>query len=117
MTFTGIANHKPEYVEKLNKWRVWHKDNPHVWEMFCKLADKVRATGAKKTGAWLIIGRMRWDHFFETEGAEFKLPNDHIAFYARAYMASKPERSGLFKIKRMFGEDFEHTARKCRLDG
>lgn len=109
-----FARHKPEYLEKRDKWREWHVENPHVYEQFCHLADQLREVG-QKTSAWLVINQMRWLHYFETSGAEFKLPNDHIAFFARAYMASRPERSGLFNIKRMFGEDFEHTKERCGL--
>ena len=104
--------HGPEFVAKREKFREFHRANPHVWDKFCTLADQLR-TVDKKTSAWLVINRLRWDHYFETQGAEFKLPNDHIAFYARGYMKSAPERRGLFNIKTMAGEDFKRTRAEC----
>ena len=108
------ANHDAEYMAKYNRWKAWNKANPHVWEKFQAQADALR-TVADKSGAWLAVAKLRWDHYFATKGHEFKMPNDYTAFYARAYMAGQPERQGFFEIRRMFGEDWEYTKKVCGL--
>jgi len=106
--------HTFEFKMKRQAWREWHVANPHVFERFTKLADEARVQRpGVRVGHWLIIGKLRWEHFFQTTGPDFKLSNDHAAFYARAYMASRPDRRGFFKIKRMIGEDWDSTAALC----
>jgi len=108
------GDHTPAYKLKRAAWREWHTANPHVWDRFVRMADEARAhRPGERTGHWLIIGKLRWEHWFTTTGPEFKLSNDHTAFYARAYMASRADRRGFFKIKRMIGEDWSDTCRKC----
>ena len=111
------GNHTPEFRLKRAGWREWHLANPHVLNRFTRLADEARIQRpGVRVGHWLIIGKLRWEHFFETTGPEFKLSNDHAAFYARAYMASHPSRHNFFRIKPMIGEDFSHTRKVCGIN-
>lgn len=111
--FEGLEpSHGPEFSRKLEAWRTWHKANPHVWKLFCREADRLTNIGAQNSSAWLVVNQLRWLHFFETKGDDFKIPNDHIAFYARAYMRSEPHRRGVFRIKRMSDEDFNWTQKE-----
>ena len=92
------------YAEKKAAWWVWHKANPKVWLYFEKFALEAVGRRVKKISHWLIINRIRWEIYFETEGGEFKISNDYIAFYARLWKAKHPQHKDLFNTKRMIGE-------------
>ena len=92
------------YEEKKAIWWEWHKANPMVWEYFERFSLEVVKMGRKKVSHWLIINRIRWEVYFETTGADFKISNDYIAFYARLWKKRHPEHADLFNIKKMIGE-------------
>lgn len=95
------------YEEKKKAWWEWHKANPQVWHYFERFALEAVNRRVKKISHWLIINRIRWEIYFETEGGEFKISNDYIAFYARLWKAKYPQHKDLFNTKRMIGEPYE----------
>jgi hypothetical protein len=95
------------YEEKKKQWWEWHKANPQVWEYFERFALEAVNRRVKKISHWLIINRIRWEIYFETEGGEFKISNDYIAFYARLWKAKYPQHKSLFNTKRMIGEPYD----------
>lgn len=92
------------FEEKKKAWWEWHKANPHVWQLFERFSYEAVNKERKKISHWLIINRIRWETNIVTTGADFKISNDHIAFYARLWKARHPEHKDLFTTKRMFGE-------------
>ena len=92
------------YEEKKAIWWEWHKANPQVWDYFERFSLEVVKMGRKKVSHWLIINRIRWEVYFETTGADFKISNDYIAFYARLWKKRHPEHADLFNTKKMIGE-------------
>jgi len=92
------------YEEKKAAWWAWHKENPQVWEYFERFSFDVIRSGRRKISHWLIINRIRWEVYMETTGAEFKICNDYIAFYARLWKTRYPQHSDLFTTKKMIGE-------------
>ena len=101
-----------EYDEKKVAWWTWHLENPSVWENFEAYADQMRSSGRKKSSAWLVVNRIRWEVNLTTTG-EFKISNDFIGFYARYYMMSMADRHCFFDIKPMIGEPFEQVRALC----
>ena len=83
------------------KWWVWHKENPHVYELFERFTMDAIRRGHKRLSAWLIVNRIRWETMVETTGEDFKISNDFIAYYARLFMALHPEYDGFFKTKQL----------------
>jgi len=83
------------------EWWDWHKQNPHVYEMFKKFTFHAIERGHKHSSAWLVINRIRWETSIETKGNDFKISNDYIAFYARLFMVEHPKYDGFFRIKEM----------------
>ncbi len=92
------------YEEKKKSWWAWHKDNLLVWDYFERFALEAVAKNRKKISHWLIINRIRWETAIVTTGEEFKISNDHIAFYARLWKATYPQYADLFNTKKMKGE-------------
>ncbi len=78
-----------------------------MWVLFERFALEAIYHGRKKISHWLIINRIRWETTIVTTGGDFKISNDHIAFYARLWKAKHPEHKDLFTTKRMIGEIYE----------
>lgn len=98
-----------EYEQKKQDWWEWHKKNPEVWKLFERFALEAVNRGRTKISHWLIINRIRWETSIITTGHDFKISNDHIAFYARLWIAKYPMYAGLFTIKKMKGECPKHV--------
>lgn len=97
------------FEERKAKWWAWHKENPHVWALFERFALQAVERGVEETSAWLIVNRIRWETNIVTKSGDFKISNDFIAFYARLWRALYPEHAGLFRVKRMQGENVGET--------
>lgn len=82
------------------KWWEWHKENPHVYELFKHFTMIAIKRGHRNLSAWLIVNRIRWETSIETKGNDFKISNDFIALYARLFMKEHPEYDGFFRIKK-----------------
>jgi hypothetical protein len=95
----------PKYMSKQKAaWWEWHKDNPHVYELFQRFTFQAINRGHDNLSAWLIINRIRWETSIETTGADFKISNNCIAYYARQFMQDYPEYKGFFSTKKMKDE-------------
>jgi len=92
------------FEERKREWEDYHRENPMVWEYFQKFAFEAVAKGRSKISHWLIINRIRWEVYIVTTGEEFKISNNHIAFYARLWQQTFPQHKQLFNTKRMIGE-------------
>lgn len=79
----------------------YHKNNPDVWENFVLFTlDRINR-GYKRYSTKAIFERIRWEmNRSEIVGdSEFKLPNNHTAFYARWFMDAYPEHKGFFRTR------------------
>lgn len=83
------------------QWREWHKENPHVYDLFDRFTREAIKRGHQRLSAWLIINRVRWETAIVTTGGDFKISNDYIAYYSREFMKLNPEYDGFFVIKAM----------------
>lgn len=81
------------------RWWQWHKRNPQVYEHFERLTQQAIGSGCKRLSAWWVVNVLRWELMLKTEGSEFKIPNDFIAYYARLYMHYHPEHEGIFSTR------------------
>ena len=84
-----------------HKWWEWHKQNPHVYDLFEKFTLDAISKGHERLSAWLIVNRIRWETAVETRGDDFKISNDFIAYYARLFMHNHPRYEGFFKTKQL----------------
>jgi len=89
---------KPK-TELFQNFRKFHLDNPKVYELFKKFAFEVIRKGHKNFSADAIMHRVRWETNIETTDQEFKICNDHIAYYSRLFMAEYPQCDGFFRTK------------------
>ena len=99
----------PEFHSRMEAFLNYHNANPHIYKLFCKYSIEAIAAGKTRLSAWLIMNRIRWDEYVETDGHKYKIPNDFIAFYARLFMAENFEYDGYFVTKKMKYEDVSGT--------
>lgn len=79
------------------KFTKYDRENPKVWEYFEYFSKQLIAAGRNKISAALIIERIRWEVLIDTKSDEqFKISNNHTAFYARKFMEVYPEFDGCF---------------------
>lgn len=82
------------------KFLKFHEDNPHVYEELKKLALDVKRRGFNHYGIGALYEVMRFHRIMSTTDTEYKLSNNHRAFYSRLLMANEPELAGFFTTKR-----------------
>lgn len=82
------------------KFIKYHENNPNVYRLFIGFAHELIAAGRKKLSASLIIERIRWEVNVQTVSDDnFKITNNHTAFYARKFMNDFPEYVGYFRTR------------------
>lgn len=86
--------------ELRERFEKFDSENPRVWSLFEHFATLVIEAGHVRYSADAIMHRIRWHVSIETRGeSAFKIDNDHVAFYARKWIAAHPERAGFFETR------------------
>jgi len=98
-----MSMNTPFHMRK-KEFLLWHAANPKVWEYFERFTMEAIQKGHRRLSHWLILNRVRWEVFLQTTGHDFKISNDHFAFYARLWITTHPQYRCIFKIKRMKDE-------------
>lgn len=88
-----------KHIEK--KFEVYHRDNPHVYDLFIKFSTQAKESGKKQYSAKSVFERMRWHVDIETVGETFKLNNNYTAYYARKIMQDYSEFYNFFSIREL----------------
>lgn len=83
-------------TELEDEWATYHVAHPRVYELICKFASVAIAKGRKRYAIATIWELIRWHVDFELDEPEFKLPNNHRAYYARLWMQEHPDYPGFF---------------------
>lgn len=79
----------------------FHHDNPHVFDLFRRFANEVRAAGHMHYSAEAIMQRIRWHCTVETKSDDgFKLNDHHRARYARLLVESDGSFAGFFEFRK-----------------
>lgn len=89
-----LAHRSPYSVEK---FKAHHRDNPKIYEMFCRFALEAAAR-RDYFSARAVFERMRWETMMtEKTNSGFKLANGWIAHYARLFMKDYPQYPNFFR--------------------
>jgi len=88
----------PSASIKAQWWR-WHKQNPHVYELFKRFTYDVIRRGHHHYSSKAIFERIRWHTEIETDGEEFKMSNNYTPYYARLFMHDHPQHAEFFRTK------------------
>ena len=85
-------------------WWDFHRQNPDVYDLFCKFTFEAINAGFKNFGAQSVIERLRWETAIVKGNDGFKINNNHAPYYARLFMMDYPQYNGFFRIKKLKGE-------------
>ena len=86
--------------ELVRKFAEFHHDNPHVYDELRDLALRAKRHGRSNYSINGLYEVLRWHRSFETDDPEFKLSNNHRAYYARLLMVQEPELEGFFRTRK-----------------
>lgn len=93
----SLFNGYPAIV--LQRFKVWHFANPHIFHEFKKLAFEMKATGRKRYSARTIVEVMRWHYDLKTKGDVFELNDNFTPIYVRLLIHHYPEFDGFFELR------------------
>jgi hypothetical protein len=79
------------------RFRAFHRENPHVLDALVRLALEAKAAGRTRIGAKALWERLRWEFFLSTKGDEFALNNNFTARYVRLIGELHPDLAPLFE--------------------
>jgi hypothetical protein len=95
-TLFGIPIAKTKLEAEFEKF---HSENPRVYELFRQFALEAICKRHVHYSADAIMHRVRWETSISTTDNEFKINNNHVAFYARMFMDENPEHDGFFETR------------------
>lgn len=101
--------HKPVARERRfsleHAFRKYHAALPAILDAFVGLARAYQSHG-QKVGAKAIAEELRWHRLPGVVGPSgFKMPNAHVAFYARLAMHRAPDLAGFFDLATQRGPE------------
>jgi hypothetical protein len=75
----------------------FHRENPRVYVLVCQFAQQAIDLGFEKYAIATIWEVLRWEVQTKTRDRDFKLPNNHRAYYARLWLKNHPEHPDFFR--------------------
>lgn len=81
---------------RFQHWLDFHRDNPHVYELFERFAVEAFSKG-KKVGARNIWEKIRWELAIETNSEDWKLNDHFVPYESRLAMLRNPQLAGFFE--------------------
>ena len=98
----------PTYSEMTGKtieeaFEKFHNDNPRIYQLFVKFAlYLIRDKQKKKISSQLIIVRIRWEIYVETESDDnYRISNNYTPYYARLFIKQFPEYKDYFVLRKL----------------
>lgn len=79
----------------------FHCANLHVYELFKKFTFQKVRQGHQHLGALTVLHRIRWETGAVTNDPDFKINNNHAAYYARLFRDDYPEHREFFRTRRV----------------
>lgn len=85
----------------------FHRAHPEIWAMFVKFTMDRISRGFENYSVRAIFHHIRWETARPTyrPGEEFKLNNNHAAFYSRRFHKAYPTHDGFFRTRKQTSED------------
>ncbi len=104
LTFSDIpANQRPIFSDLaphiVDSFVTYHRENPHVYEMFKAYAEQIRNSGTNIFGSKAIMEQIRWHYAVERRDHEFKVNNNFASCYARLLILNEPKFAEFFELR------------------
>lgn len=82
------------------QFKDFHQHNPQVYRRLVSMALELRSRGRKHYGIAALYEVLRYEYALKTDSEDdFKLNNNHKAFYARKIMDEVPELRDFFSTR------------------
>jgi hypothetical protein len=78
----------------------FHRDNPGVYSSLVELCRLARDRGIARWGIGRLWEVLRWNAAMQTDAVDYKLNNNHRAFYARMIMEREGDLAEFFETRR-----------------
>lgn len=78
----------------------FHEKNPQIYRMICRFSNEAITKGRKRLSINMLFERIRWYTQIETTDEDYKLNNNHRAFYARLWLRDHPGWPDFFALRR-----------------
>lgn len=87
--------------DNFKKFKKFHKENPQVYKMVIDVAKHLKDEKYNEFGTLLLFEIVRYSPTFKkARGDDYKLNNNHKAFYSRLFLYEYPEFKSVLKIRR-----------------
>jgi len=86
----------------------YHQANPRVYQLVNHFAEDAMRRGHSQYGIAAIWEKVRWEITVNTRSnieSEFKMPNNHRAYYARMWLKDHPDHPDFFKTAELRRKD------------
>jgi hypothetical protein len=87
----------------VQKFIVYHAQNPQVWHEFEDCAMALITNGIKRFGAKAIAEYIRYQQTLQRGSDGFKLNNNYCAYYARIFQIKHPKHADFFETREVEG--------------
>lgn len=82
----------------------FHRQHPEVWELFCAYTVERIGQGFTNYSADAIMHRVRWHTATPDSDNSFKINNNFVTYYARAFMRLYPDAVGFFRLRKQLSD-------------
>ena len=108
-----IFSERTRRDEMQEQFDEFDKAHPQVYRLFKRFTLELIGRGFKHHSAHIVMSRVRWESPMGADGkADFKVNNNHAAFYSRKFMAEHPEYAGFFRTREQVSKKHEATGRE-----
>jgi ribosomal protein S27AE len=82
------------------KFEKFHEENPNIYARVYREAVELVDMGYRHLSVQMLIESARlYEMKRELKEGEYKISNNHAAYYARLFMAERPDLAGIFSIE------------------
>lgn len=99
-TFLPPQTESERLTEMWKQFEEYDKQNPQIFDAFCRFTRQCVREGHTKLGAHFIMHLIRWKSSVRGAGP-VKVNHNYFPYYARKFMKIYPEHQGLFELRQL----------------
>ena len=104
-TSNYLENNMKTSYEKEQKFRIFHEENPEVYELFKRFTYQAIHKGHTRLSAEMIINRIRWETKIVTTDKDYKINNDYKPFYSRLFIIQHKGYEDFFQLRQSVADN------------
>jgi hypothetical protein len=98
-----------------NQFLKFHKSNPKVYDMFCRITFRAMQKGLHNFGSSAVFEIMRWETSLVSNTTSQTLCNTFKPYYARLFEMQHPTYQGYFRNKTSIADEILEYANMFNL--